>query len=47
VNGHIVAKATDTHDPLNTGSVGLFASRYSNTTKPIEAQFDNFVVMKL
>jgi hypothetical protein len=47
VNGHIVAKVIDTNNPLNTGSVGLFAGRSNAATKPIEAQFDNFVVMKL
>jgi hypothetical protein len=47
VNGHMVAKTTDTHNPLNTGSVGLFAVRYGERAKPIEAKFDDLVVRRI
>ena len=43
VNGQKVAEATDTDKPLLTGTVGL-GLELGNVNKPIEAEFDNFVV---
>lgn len=44
VNGKIVARATDTHNPLTTGTVGLAVASSEKVNKPAEAQFDNFTV---
>jgi hypothetical protein len=46
VNGRVVATATDTDKPLQTGSVGLGVSN-DNATKPAEAEFDNLVVRQV
>jgi Caspase domain len=47
VNSHLVAQVTDRDHPLQTGTVALSATPYDGANKPIEAQFDDFVVMKL
>jgi hypothetical protein len=46
VNGHIVAAATDTNNPLLTGTVG-FGVGQNNVNQPVEVEFDNFVVSQL
>jgi hypothetical protein len=43
VNGRVVVTATDTGKPLQVGSVGLGVSNV-DATKPVEAEFDDFVV---
>jgi Caspase domain len=47
VNGHVVVAATDTDKPLQTGSAGLGVELAKNATKPVEAEFDNFVVKQV
>jgi hypothetical protein len=47
VNGKIVAQATDTHNPLTTGTVGLAVASTEKVNKPAEAQFDNFTVTQV
>jgi hypothetical protein len=44
VNGAVAAKATDSKDPLSTGTVALLAEAYEESKKAIEVDFDNFVV---
>ena len=44
VNGQVAAKATDSKDPLTTGTVALLAEAYEDSKKAVEVQFDNFVV---
>jgi hypothetical protein len=46
VNGRIVAAATDTDNPLRTGSIGLGVDNV-NATTPVEAEFDNLVVKQV
>jgi hypothetical protein len=46
-NGQLVAQATDKDHPLGSGTVGLSVTPFEPATKPIEAQFDDFVVMNL
>jgi hypothetical protein len=46
VNGQVVIAATDTDKPLQTGSVGLGVENV-HATKPVEAEFDNFVVKQV
>jgi hypothetical protein len=46
-NGKLVAQATDKDHPIQTGSVGLSVTPYNEATKPVEAQFDDFAVMKI
>jgi hypothetical protein len=43
VNGEVVAAATDTDDPLLSGTIGLFVY----TVETQEVEFDNFVVTEL
>lgn len=43
VNGEVVAAATDSNDPLLSGTVGLFVY----TVETQEVEFDNFVVTEL
>jgi TIR domain len=47
VNGKKVADVTDTKNPITSGTVGLFAATTSDTTTPVEAEFDNFAVSQL
>jgi Caspase domain len=47
VNGKMVASATDKNHPLLKGSGGMVAYTYDISKKPLEAQFDDFAVMKL
>jgi hypothetical protein len=47
VNGRIVATATDTNNPLMTGTVGLGVVTGRPVDKPVEAEFDNFVVTQI
>jgi hypothetical protein len=46
VNGRVVVTATDTDKPLPANSVGLGVSNV-DATKPVEAEFDNFVVRQV
>jgi hypothetical protein len=46
VNGRVVVTATDTGKPLPTRSVGVGVSNFDET-KPVEAEFDNFVVRRV
>ena len=47
LDGQVVAEATDRTDPIETGTVGLFAATDQDSKKAIEAEFDNFVVTQL
>lgn len=47
VNGEKVAEATDTKDPLLTGTVRLFAGTGPNAKTAVEAEFDNFAVRQI
>ena len=47
VNGQVAAKATDSKDPLTTGTVALLAEAYEDSKKAVEVQFDNFAVEAL
>jgi tetratricopeptide (TPR) repeat protein len=44
VNDQVAAQATDSKDPLNTGTVALLAEAYKESKKAVEVQFDNLVV---
>jgi len=44
VNGRVVAEATDTKNPLPTGTVGIFVANGPDAKTAVEAEFDNFVV---
>jgi hypothetical protein len=44
VNGQMVAEATDTKDPLLTGTVTLEVGTGPHAKNAVEAEFDNFVV---
>jgi hypothetical protein len=46
VNGHILAAATDTNNPLLTGTVGIGVGQ-NNVNQPVEVEFDNFVVSQV
>jgi len=45
VNGTAVAAATDTHNPLRTGSVGVGMLNFNDT--PVHVDFNNFVVKQV
>jgi TIR domain len=47
VNGRIAAAATDTNNPLLTGTVGLTVLQPKYVNRPVEAEFDNFVVSRV
>ena len=47
VNGHIVAAATDTNNPILTGTVGFGVQLPRNVNQPVEVEFDNFVVKQV
>ncbi len=47
LNGRIVAAATDTNNPLLTGTVGFTVVQPRNVNNPVEAEFDNFVVSRV
>jgi len=47
VNGKRLADATDTNDPIPSGTVGLFAATSPTTQTPTVAEFQNFVVLRL
>lgn len=45
VNGQaLAAEATDSKDPLTTGTVALLAETYEEAKRAVEVEFDNFVV---
>jgi tetratricopeptide (TPR) repeat protein len=44
VNGQVAAQATDSKDPLTTGTVALLAEAYEDSKTAVEVQFDNLVV---
>jgi len=46
VNNSKLADATDTSDPLTSGTVGLFAATTSDTSTSTGAEFTNFVVTR-
>jgi hypothetical protein len=43
VNGLVIADETDSENPLNGGTVALFAAAYEDADA-VEVEFDNFVV---
>lgn len=47
VNGKKLAEATDTGNPLTSGTVGLFAATTQGTSTPTEDEFTNFVVTRM
>jgi hypothetical protein len=47
VNGKKVAEATDTKDPLLTGTVGVFVATGPNAKTAVEAEFDDFAVRQI
>jgi hypothetical protein len=47
VNGRVVAEATDTKDPLLTGTVGVFVATGPDAKTAVEAEFDDFAVRQI
>jgi hypothetical protein len=47
VNGEKVAEATDTKDPLLTGTVGVFVATGPDAKTAVEAEFDDFAVRQI
>jgi hypothetical protein len=47
VNGRVVAEATDSENPLPTGTVGVFVSTGPKAKTAVEAEFDDFAVRQI
>lgn len=47
VNGHIVAAAIDTNNPLLTGTVGVGVEQPTKVNEPVEVEFLDFVVSQV
>jgi hypothetical protein len=47
VNGRVVAEATDSENPLPTGTVGVFVATGADAKTAVEAEFDDFAVRKI
>jgi ABC-type Na+ transport system ATPase subunit NatA len=47
VNGRVVAEATDSENPLSTGTVGVFVATGPDAKTAVEAEFDDFAVRQI